>query len=326
MSAMSDESSDRASRSSMKRKASSSLDAVYQRRRRMRMQTLKIHDLSPIRYSIPDIEDGSSESLRLDFEFIERLRAVENAPTTSNVLKTAVQQLRDGEEDTTVAMLRLLQAPPNVDILLITTRAELTSGLNTRFNIMLLHHIHELTPTQGWSIERQIQSLGDSSGQAYQPSRDVPEDEPLTHNASMDVLRTAFFTPTNQLVEHRHSNFLDMANRSGRQFIPPEIIDLDLVHQIRNHTFRGSWSANSVSPAPGIRDWTILTQGPSTSPFHVDHAGHCTFVLGLEGDKIWYVTNGAWERNLHRYRIGGARHTGYPAGISAIRVGPGDSL
>jgi len=106
---------------------------------------------------------------------------------------------------------------------------------------------------------------------------------------------------------------------------------VSLLHKIKSLALEGSWARASAldnlgEPFKHLQGWMIMTKGPTVSPFHVDHAGYCTAVVGLEGGKVWNVTKGDWESVRNTFHLKGPRYFDYADGVAKIWINSGDCL
>lgn len=124
-------------------------------------------------------------------------------------------------------------------------------------------------------------------------------------------------------------NILDAARPDRMKVEPEEVFKVSILDQLdrqEGHGGRSTWQGNLGRN--GNR-WLILTHGPYSSPFHVDSAGRCTLVVGLQGHKIWHWPNGM-ERDReaiwNHFAMFGTGETRWPDGVSRISIGRGDML
>ena len=130
------------------------------------------------------------------------------------------------------------------------------------------------------------------------------------------------------------SNFLDLENRSGISFCSQAIDKVDLVKLIidqgrheprdlaRQEKLRSSYPNQELL----LKEWLIVTKGPSASYFHVDTAGQATCILGIQGSKTWCVPRGPWHEVCSEFQAGGTMYTKWSKGIRAVSVEEGTTM
>jgi hypothetical protein len=130
------------------------------------------------------------------------------------------------------------------------------------------------------------------------------------------------------------SNFLDLENRSGITFCNQAIDKVDLVKLIVD---RGKCEPRNLARQEGLqpryrnrelllKEWVIMTKGPSASYFHVDAAGQATCIFGIQGSKTWCVPRGPWDVVCSEFQAGGTAYTKWSQGIRAVTVREGTTM
>lgn len=73
-------------------------------------------------------------------------------------------------------------------------------------------------------------------------------------------------------------------------------------------------------------EWMILSMHDAVSPWHADSAGYCTFVVGIEGRKVWHLVKGDWSETKVEFGVYGTHHNRWNAGVFTVPLNPGCSL
>lgn len=294
---------------------------------------LKQRNLPIIEWRYAALDGDYTGKQALDMKFARSLSALAGAPTTSNLLREKASEIRK----VLAAPRRLLEGlrqPLQYDVDLPIDAEDFRATLVGPFNVIWAPAEHKLARTYGWSIERQVEHIADQTGQAYRPSARTGLDDETTHDISGADLVRMFLGRGSMHPEDSGTNVLDLRKPSEYDFTPTEILEVDLVYRIRERLAkrtakRGGWSRGATAsasrtPRSSRSEWMILTFAPSASPFHVDQAGYCTCIVGLEGQKIWCIPRGKWEPNADLFHSLGPFGRAYARGISAVNIGVGD--
>lgn len=294
---------------------------------------LKQSDLPHVEWQEAAMSGNYTGKQALDMKFARSLAVLSVAPTTSNVLKQQASEIRKDMAAPKQLFAKLRQ-PPQYDIDLPVDAEDFRDILRGSFNVIWAPAKHNLARTHGWNIKRQVEYIADQTGQAYRPSAQTGLDDNTTHNISGPDLVRIFIGGGPIYPEDSGTNVLDLRKPSGYNFTPTEILDVSLVHQIgerlaRLNAKRSRWSRSGTASASGIlhsskSEWMILTLAPSASPFHVDQAGYCTCIVGLEGQKNWCIPRGRWEPNADLFHTLGPFGRAYAQGIGAVSIGVGN--
>lgn len=123
---------------------------------------------------------------------MENLRDAAKAPTTSNENKDWLCAfLTSGKEELRDALEEAVASQKCFDIVIVDSTKELDVALEKLFKMLHGRGTSPVGDTKDWTIEKQLDSMGDGQGFAYQPLRD-PEHSYTTHRVSMRMVRAAF--------------------------------------------------------------------------------------------------------------------------------------
>lgn len=308
-------------------------NSARQAKSRAARALLKESKLPVIDWQLAELGEEFTGKQALDMKFARSLAALCADPTTSNLLRRQALEIRKARAAPR-CLLEGLRQPPRYDVDLPTDGEDFRAILLSSFNVIWASAEHKLARICGWSIKRQVEHVAKQTGQAYRPSARPGPDNETTHTISGADLVRMFLGRGPIYPEDAGTNVLDLCRPSGYDFTPTEILEVDLVYRIRarlaqSSAKRGGWSRSAAAGASDTThsprsEWMILTFAPSASPFHVDQAGYCTCIVGLEGQKIWCVPRGRWEPNADLFHSLGPFGRAYPQGIGAVSIGPGD--
>lgn len=284
--------------------------------------------LPPLDYSFPEPEYDADGIAGADYHFVQELIAVATPPTTSDAPKNVVSELRglaNAPNSLLQKVLHILQDPPAPHaVTLATSHEQLDKALSCKFSFIKLSP--GLVDLHGWTLEKQIASMGQGTGQAYQPAKKMTKHGETTHNVTSAVL-PGFLNPDAQAPDERGTNILDMANLSGHRFYPDAILEQSLVHQIRLQFFKGSWSRSAQQGWESLKnEFMILTNGGVVSPIHCDQGGRVAYLFVIDGCKFWYGTKGQWAEVQKEFQLNGPRCPHYRSGMFGIQLRRGDAL
>lgn len=282
---------------------------------------------APVQYNYPAPSHDASGIAAQDYAFVQELQRRAVPPATSDVVRRAAHDLWKNSSKSALAVQipELVFDPPTFDVHVVRNSEDLSKVLRRPFSFIFIPRSSGLVNTHGWTIEKQVAALGAGKGQAYQPSKKTARGGQSTHNVGHSALKS-FLDAESRKPEHSGINFLDICNPTKFYFPPAEVHSVSLVDQIRDYNFSESWGRGKAPERDRSDEWTILTGGPSSSPWHNDHGGQTTVVVGLEGEKIWHGVSGDWETARKRFYVNGFRGCNYPNGIFHITLGPGDCL
>lgn len=124
----------------------------------------------------------------------------------------------------------------------------------------------------------------------------------------------------------RHAlNLLDIENRLG-DFCPSEILQRDLSQRILRKDSESIRKTNSEF-RPVRQEFFLLSGSNAISTIHVDNASQLTWILILEGRKIWYFPRKISLNAVRWLALMGSQYVrGYEGGWARVELRPGDLL
>ncbi|KAI2825400.1 hypothetical protein CBS147321_1048 [Aspergillus niger] len=122
----------------------------------------------------------------------------------------------------------------------------------------------------------------------------------------------------------RHAlNLLDIENRIG-DFCPTEIIACDLYEKLTRRALDSVGRTDS-DWRTSRQEFFILSGKNAISSIHVDTGGQLTWILILQGRKIWYFPRKLSFGAVRLLAAAGSQHTeGYEDGWARVELCPGD--
>jgi hypothetical protein len=208
----------------------------------------------------------------------------------------------------------------------------LSCMLNTNFNAIYQPATKTFKPA--WSISDQLREMKGQDGDAHQPAT-TRSGQPSTKTIDYESVERAFSNANVQRDIDYGLNVLDIANNSGRTFTPDIVRDVDILRMIHDkQTRQKSYNRDSAMPKNQDRghivtlapEWMILSMHGAVSPWHADSAGYCTFVVGIEGRKVWHLVKGDWSETKVEFGVYGTHHNRWNAGVFTVPLNPGCSL
>ena len=260
------------------------------------------------------------------YDFVCRLKLVTTVPKTNLVLKERLAAIKNfPKHDMMRKTYELLLYPEAYDLTIIETDDELEEALRKSFGMLKLNNSQEpLVPVCTWTIQKQIESMPKTKGQAHQPLR-MEKNGVSTHDVEYEDMARIFLRPGEVRQEERGSNFLDIGNNTKLTFCTAAITRVSLIDQINRGSATAPWARGSQKQLVND-DWIILSKEESVSPFHADSAGCCTAVTGVDGEKNWFWLKGEWEEVQLAFQAGGPQQTSYAAGIASTVVKKGECM
>jgi hypothetical protein len=210
----------------------------------------------------------------------------------------------------------------------------LPSMLRKRFNAIYQPAAKNFKPT--WSISNQLKKMKGQNGDAHQPASTRPG-QASTKPIKYQLVERAFsdLNDTPRDIDYG-LNVLDIANTTSRTFTPDEVRDVDILRiihdkQSRQPSYNRDAAMTQTRQLHGLSvtlppEWMILSMGGAVSPWHADSAGYCTFVVGIEGRKVWHLVKGDWSETKDEFGVYGTHHNKWSAGVFPVLIDPGCSL
>lgn len=170
------------------------------------------------------------------------------------------------------------------DVELVTDRIQLEGALRTDFQAVFVEQgsVQGILSVDGYSFGDLLKTLGTDyrrTGSVYDASAPLDKESRATRPTNVKAIEDAFLRgkrPAGPL------NFLDIDNRSGIHFTPREVIEVDLLRRVNWLKARGGFGKDADRRSLSA-EWFIASTEGSVSPFHVDNAGCCTWMLILQG-------------------------------------------
>ena len=281
-------------------------------------------------YDLPSATSGSAGESEL-LDFIRRLDAIATyAETRRNTTAHLLAGLRPSLKlDILVQLESALPNLPDDDVILLTNAQSLEHALARRFSIPLLHRATtnppSLAPSTDFGIDdlcRHLADDRDASMSVYDYRIDEPERR--TRPTKVNELLSCFLPGT---VAKTALNFLDIENRTKIQFSPPQLVLQDVSTKLEARLQHNKGKVESEWKTEPWKEFFIISLRHSISTIHVDTGGAVTWVLILEGRKIWYfprhVTAAA---GYHLGLAGSQRPEDYEGGWVKVELLPGDLL
>lgn len=222
------------------------------------------------------------------YNFLQRLEKNSNFPAIR--ANATGQLLEDVRTKNKIEILRRLQAaipilPPD-DIILLQDGTSLRTTLDLPFEIPLLYRnfSHRLGGHL-YSIQDFLAHLQDdqaASISVYDYSIEDPEKR--TRNMTVGEVCLAF----EESVRGPALNFLDIENRTTIPFCPHGITSRNIKTRIDSRTGGNKGKTGSRWNAERQKEFFLLAQKNAISPTHIDTDGKMTWVLILQGWKVWY--------------------------------------
>ena len=206
---------------------------------------------------------------------------------------------------------------------------QLRDALEQQFDLIFVPATKDFQPEYG--ISKLVSSWGDDQFcQGFAPQSATSSDNATRRFSCPEIKRILLEGAPTDL----GSNFLDLENRSGITFCSPAIDEVDLVTLIVD---QGKHKPLNLARSEGLqpsypnqdlllKEWMIVTKGPSASYFHVDAAGQATCIFGIEGSKTWCVPRGPQDVLCSEFQAGGTAHTKWSRGIRAVSVDAGTTM
>ena len=124
----------------------------------------------------------------------------------------------------------------------------------------------------------------------------------------------------------RPLNFLDIENRTYHQFCPPPIIQHNLMTNLDTQTRDKGKTGSTWNPKPP-KEFFLASSKNSVSTIHIDTGGQVTWIMILEGRKIWYFPRHFTSQTVRWLELAGPESPKYyKRGWIKIELRRGDLL
>ena len=186
------------------------------------------------------------------------------------------------------------------DVILLTDSKSLSNALDQPFRVPLLHRATPTHPSLGpntnFGIHELLKHL-DEDKEALLSVYDysLPDPTQRTRQTTVHEILSSF--PSGNDIRPA-LNFLDIENRTGIQFCPSSIILRDIVTRIDALKQYNKGKTGSEWKAEPRKEFFLASMKNAISSIHVDSGAGVTWILILEGRKIWYFPRHVNSRTI----------------------------
>ena len=230
-------------------------------------------------------------------QFLKQLDALSVFPTTrQDIIAQLTSNLRTlkSKNELLIAQQSTLEHPaynpnfPEHDVITITDAQLLDQAIGRPFRMPILHRAiaehPSLNPYPGFGIKDFLKHLAkDNEATLCVYDYSIPQACRRTRSTIVSELLEFFQSEDGG----RPLNFLDIENRTYHQFCPPPIIQHNLMTHLGTQTRDKGKTGSTWDPKPP-KEFFLASSKHSISPIHVDTGGQVTWIMILEGRKIWY--------------------------------------
>ncbi|KAH0545335.1 hypothetical protein FGG08_000634 [Glutinoglossum americanum] len=273
---------------------------------------------------------GKAGELELH-DFLGRLEKISRfAESRTNATALLLSQLRKSPK---LEILSQLQSKlphfPQDDVILLTDAKSLETCLNQPFGVPLLHRATPNYPSLGSYTQFGIQDFlkhlaedEEASISVYDYSIEDPSQR--TRRTTVGELLSCFWSGN---VRGTALNFLDIENRTRIEFCPYQVILRNITTRIDARKQRDKGKTGSEWTAEPRKEFFLLSLENAISTIHVDTGGVVTWVLILEGRKIWYFPRHVTAQTVRWLSFAGSQTPeDYRDGWVKVELRPGDLL
>jgi hypothetical protein len=285
-------------------------------------------------YYNPDFQTSGTEGELELHGFLQELERVSEFAETGATAARLLSTLRKNHSpiETLITVQSKLPSLPRNDVILLTDSKSLENALSRPFRVPLLHRTTTNYPSLGSETDFLIQDLlmhlekvslnRVASVSVYDYS--IQDPSKRTRETTVNEL-LSYFRPDNS-----HSiglNFLDIQNRTGIRFCSSQITLQDIISILEARKPSDIGKTGSEWKAEPQKEFFLLSGKNAISTIHVDKGGANTWVLILEGRKIWY-----FPRHVTAQTVRWLAHAGsqspedYKDGWVKVELRPGDLL
>jgi hypothetical protein len=278
----------------------------------------------------PDFPTSSLGEKEL-YSFLQRLEGASTfakirADSTARLISTLRE--RPKLQFLTELQMELLNLPQD-DVILLTDANSLQKALNRPFQVPLLHRVTtnhpSLAPNTSFGIRELVEHLAQdrkATISVYDCSVSDPNER--TRQTTVEELRSCF---SSENACHTALNFLDIENRTKIQFCPSSIILQDITTRLDALMQTDKGKTGSKWEAKQLTEFFLVSKKNAVSTVHVDKGGSITWVLILEGRKIWYFPRHVSSQTIRWLALAGSQTLeNYEAGWVKVELRPGDLL
>ncbi|KAI9784302.1 MAG: hypothetical protein M1839_002363 [Geoglossum umbratile] len=275
---------------------------------------------------------ASSPGERELHDFLQRLERVSmfaktRADTTARLLSNLRQN--PNKLDILAAIHSELSNLPQDDVYLLTDAKSLGDALSKPFQIPLLHRVtashSSLAPATNFGIQELLEHLaGDKEASISVYDYSVPDPAKRTRQTTVHEFLSCFRSGNTCRTA---LNFLDIENRTKIQFCPSPIILQDITTKLDALIQHDKGKTGSEWRAERPKEFFLAAKRNAISTIHIDMGGAVTWVLILEGRKIWYFPRHVSSRTVRWLALVGSQTPeDYEGGWVKVELRPGDLL
>lgn len=319
-------------RNGQKRGAVRRKRSAIENKSRQRSKNLQLNDTA-IEWGDYDIDfptSGSTGELEL-YDFLQQLeKSSRFATTRADITARLLWRLcKSSKLDLLTQLKTELLNLPQDDFILLTDMRSLKDALNRPFRIPLLHRMTtnypSLTSCTNFGIQEFLDHLAldqDASISVY----DYSIEDPL-ERTSQTTVRWLLSQFQQDSVRGAALNFLDIENRTRIQFCPYQIKLQDIITKLDSRKEYDKGKTGSEWETEPQREFFLLSQKHAISTIHVDTGGTATWVLILEGRKIWYFPQFVTAQTIRWFAQAGSQAPeNYEGGWVKVELRAGDLL
>ncbi|KAH0562968.1 hypothetical protein GP486_002469 [Trichoglossum hirsutum] len=267
-------------------------------------------------------------------DFLQELERISEFAETGATAARLLSSLRKNYSPIDILMTIQSKLPdlPKDDVILLTDAKCLENVLSRPFRVPLLHRTTTDRFCLGSRMDFSIHDLLVHLEKAYLNAKSSVS---VYDYSIQDPSKRTRETTVNELLSYFRSdnshnvglNFLDIENRTGIRFCPSQIIlqDITTILEARNQPDIGK--TRSEWKAEPLKEFFLLSGENAISPIHVDKGGANTWILILEGRKIWYFPRHVTAQTVRWLAYAGSQYLeGYEDGWVKVELRPGDLL
>ena len=216
---------------------------------------------------------------------------------------------------------------PEHDVITITDASSLEQALSCPFRMPLLHRATtehpSLNPYPGFVIKDFLSHLArDREATLCVYDYSISPASQRTRSTTVAELLDCFQSEDSG----RPLNFLDIENRTYHQFCPPPIIQHNIMTNLGTQIRDRGKTGSTWDPKPP-KEFFLASSKNSVSTIHVDTGGQVTWILILEGRKIWYFPRHPTSRTVRWLELAGSENPQYyEGGWIKVELRRGDLL
>ena len=269
-------------------------------------------------------------------QFLKQLDALSVFPTTRQditaQLTSNLKTLKSKNELLIAQQAKLEHSAYNLnfsehDVITITDAQSLDQVMSCPFRMPILHRATmehpSLNPYPNFGIENFLKHLAkDHEATLYVYDYSISQACQRTRSTTVFELLECFQSEHNS----RPLNFLDIENRTYHQFCPPSIIQHNIMTNLGTQTRDKGKTGSTWDPKPP-KEFFLASSKNSISTIHVDTGGQVTWILILEGRKIWYFPRHSTRQAVRWLELAGPENPKYyEGGWIKVELRRGDLL